>query len=83
MRVKAVVGLTYDETIDIEKETNISIETDMGVVGLYAKYKTWKECCTELIKAVNKKYNTNIPHNAKLFSADGDQNFDFYIGFMF
>ena len=81
---KTVVGITYEETKILEKELNISIYTDMGTIGLDSNDdRSWKAIALKMINVINKKHNTNIPHDAKLFCSDGDQDFDFYIGFMF
>lgn len=84
MTKKTVIGLTYKEVEELEQELNICIDVDMGVVGLWSNEieEEWDKIFEEVVVAVNKKYNVNIPQNAYLFSNDGDQNFGFFIGFM-
>ena len=85
MTKKTVIGLTYDEVKELEHELNIGIDADMGVAGLWSNgdEKEWDKIFEEIVTAVNQKFNVDIPQDAILFSQDGDQNFGFWIGFMY
>lgn len=86
-----VIGVERDELIHVweklqeEQNGKYNIDFDMGVVCIWSddKGEETKESIATFIKAVNEGLNLNIPTNAKLICSDGDQEFDFYMGFMF
>ncbi len=86
-----VIGVKREELIPawekLQKDKNgtYNIDFDMGKVFIYSDNNEEKteECIKTFIKYVNEELCLNIPENAELICSDGDQEFDFYVGFMF
>ena len=73
------------DNFQVEHDGKYNIRFDMGRVFIWSddKGEETKESIATFIKAVNEGLHLNIPTDAKLICLDGDQDFDFYIGFMF
>ena len=83
MKKLEVISFDYKETKEFEKELNISIDFDMGVVGLCDEEDSeYEEVQEKLLKHIESKYNIIIPRDSKkmrLFTEDGDQGFSYYL----
>ena len=85
MQKYTMIGLGKKETNEVIKHLSedgrdIYVERDMGIVSCCDDGENIDE---EFIEATNNIFDLNIPEDAVLFCEDGDQEFDFYVGFMF
>ena len=83
MKKLEVISFDYKETKEFEKELNISINFDMGVVELCDEEDSeYEEVQEKLLKHIESKYNIIIPRDIKkmrLFTEDGDQGFSYFL----
>lgn len=83
----AVIGLPKEMVKEIEKKCGISICVLKGEVWFnelteYREYEP-SECEELFVDVLEREYGIILPENYVLFAAEGNQNFNFYIGIMF
>ena len=89
MKEYKVLGWTYTEAMQIEKELGIKFDFDMGLVGFESEDDSisYKNIEARLLDHLEEKYQISIPRaNMKIFCSDGDQSFadiGFYWGVVF
>lgn len=89
MKEYKVIGFTYTEAEELEKELGIKFDFDIGLVGFESDDDSlsYEDIEMRLLDHLEKKYNVSIPRtDMRIFCSDGDQYFadiGFYWGVIF
>ena len=84
-----IIGVEQEEVMPIwekmqkENEHKYQLTFNEGRFFVWAIREKQEKCVETFINALNAGLNLNIPMDAKFICPSEDQNFDFYMGFMF